>query len=473
MPGEISTTTIEARPAQTGTTAQADGKSNASNILHAKLNTPPPRIMAAKGNYLTTSEGVEIFDATGGAAVACLGHGHPRVKSAITAQLDEVEYCYSPFFTTSASEKLAKHLTESTNGEMSKVFIVSSGTEAVEAALKMARQYFTELPQPQLQRTNFIARHQSYHGNTLGSLAVGSHKARKAIYEPILSTNVSHVSPCYPYRGKRSGESDEEYVAKLAAELDDEFRRVGPETVCAFIAESMSGLTLGAVPSVPGYLKAIKKICERHGALFILDEVMSGMGRTGTLHAWQQEDVVPHLQTVAKGLGAGYEPIGALLVHNSVVDALDAGTKAFVHSQTYQGHPVACAASLEVQKVIKEEKLIENVRELGPYLGQLLRDELGEHRHVGDIRGRGFMWGIELVEDKERKTPFPVAKKVSAMIHATGLQEGFGISILPGAGVADGTNGDVIMLAPAYNCTKHDLETIVARTAKVVRHVLG
>ncbi|EME86937.1 uncharacterized protein MYCFIDRAFT_29600, partial [Pseudocercospora fijiensis CIRAD86] len=227
------------------------------------------------------------------------------------------------------------------------------------------------------------------------------------------------------------------------------------------------------LPHLAGYLKAMKPVCDKYGALFILDEVMSGMGRTGRLHAWENEDVVPHLQTVAKGLGAGYEPIGALLVHRSVVNALDAGSKTFVRSQTHQGHPVACAASLEVQRVIKEEKLIENVRERGPYLGELLRDEPGQHKNVGDVRGRGFMWGIDLVEDRGSKAPFPVSKQVASMIHATGLQEGFGISILPGAGVADGTNGDVIMLAPAYNCTKQELETIVARTAKVVRHVLG
>ncbi|CAK3794670.1 pyridoxal phosphate-dependent transferase [Lecanosticta acicola] len=444
-----------------------------SSILHTRLHSTPPKIISARGNYLTTAEGTEVFDATGGAAVACIGHNNARVKRAIAEQLETVGYCYSPFFTTDASERLARYLTNSTNGEMARVFIVSSGTEAVEAALKLARQYFVESEGAGTGRCHFIAREQSYHGNTLGSLGVGSHKGRKAIYLPLLAGNFSHVSPCYPYRGMLKGESEEMYVAKLKAELEAEFVRVGPEKVCGFVAETMSGVTLGAVPPVTGYLKAMKEVCDKYGALFILDEVMSGIGRTGTLHAWEQEDVVPHLQTVAKGLGAGYEPIGALLVHKTVVDALSRGSQGFMHSQTYQGHPVACAAAYEVQQIVREEDLLANVQELGPYLGDSLRKRLGEHQHVGDIRGRGFMWGIELVEDRRCKKPFPVERKVAGTLHATGLSAEFGISLLPGGGLADGTNGDLIMLAPAYNITKADVDLIVERTAKVVEHVLG
>ncbi|KAF2163057.1 hypothetical protein M409DRAFT_68695 [Zasmidium cellare ATCC 36951] len=489
MPGEIHTTTANGHhdppaskslPPQTGTTAQAaaatrppttNGSTPTTSVLHANLNSPPPKIVSASGNYLTTSTGTQIFDATGGAAVSCLGHAHPRVKQAIVDQLDTVEYTYSPFFTTDASERLAERLTKSTNGEMSKVFIVSSGTEAIEAALKLARQYFVEKGEPE--RTRFIAREQSYHGNTLGSLSVGGHKARRKVYEPLLSENVSFVSPPYPYRGMKEGESEEEYVQRLGQELEGEFQRVGPRNVCAFVAETMSGLTLGAVPPPKNYLQTIKHICDKHGALLILDEVMSGMGRTGTLHAWSQDSVTPHLQTVAKGLGAGYQPIGALLVHRHVVDVLSHGTGSFVHSQTYQGHPVACAAACAVQKVVEEEGLMQNVRELGPVLGKALQKRLGGHANVGEVRGRGFMWGIELVQDKPSKTPFPASKKLAATIHATGLREEFGISLLPGGGVADGTNGDVVMLAPAYNITREDVELIVERTAKVVERALG
>ncbi|KAK5267126.1 hypothetical protein LTR99_005913 [Exophiala xenobiotica] len=457
----------------------------ASSILHAKLERKPATITASKGNYLYTSDGDEIFDATCGAAVACIGHNDHRVKDAIVKQLDTVEYCYAPFFATEAAEQVATMLTDSTGGQMSKVFIVSSGTEAVEAALKLARQYFTELrPRPQLQRTKFIARRQSYHGNTLGSLSVGYHAGRRAIYEPILATNVAHVSPCYPYRDMKPGESNDEYVARLAQELDDTFQSLGPDTVCAFIAETVAGLTLGCVPPVPGYLQAMKDVCDRHGALFILDEVMSGMGRTGTLHAWSQESesvpsgsgvgLIPDLQTVAKGLGAGYAPIGALLVNKRVVDVLSHGTGAFTHSQTYQGHPVACAAANAVQQIIREENLLENVRVMGAKLGESLRERLGGHKNVGDIRGRGLLWGLEFVQSKSTKQPFPPSDQIAARIHNTGFkQRDFAISLLPGAGVVDGHNGDVIVLAPAYNITAADVEIIVDRLDMAVRAVLG
>lgn len=282
----------------------------------------------------------------------------------------------------------------------------------------MAIQYFTELPEPQPWRVKFIARKQSYHGNTLGSLAIGHHLARRGIYESFLSPNVSHVSQCYPYRDMKPGESDEAYVARLAQELEDEFQRLGPDTVCAFVAETMAGAvrlpfsfacfpgpeandsgrqTLGCVPPLPGYLKAMKQVCERHGALFILDEVMSGMGRTGTLHAWEQEDVVPDLQTIAKGLGAGYAPVAGLLFNGRIVDALTQGTGSFAHSQTYQGHPVSCAAAYKVQSIIQEDGLLANVREMGEYLGRRLREKLGGHPHVGDIRGRGLFWAVSFL----------------------------------------------------------------------------
>ncbi|KAF7595693.1 hypothetical protein BBP40_005137 [Aspergillus hancockii] len=355
---------------------------------------------------------------------------------------------------------------------MSRVFVVSSGTEAIEAAVKLARQYFLELPKPEPSRTRFIARRQSYHGNTLGSLSLGGHVARRAPYAPILTSNVSHVSPCYPYRGQSHGECDADYVARLAQELEDEFQAVGPENVCAFVAETISGATLGCVPALPGYFKAMKEVCDRHGALLILDEVMSGMGRSGTLHAWEQEGVIPDLQTVAKGLGGGYAPIGALLVNKRVIGALDKGTGSFVHSQTYQGHPVACAAAFEVQQIIKEENLLENVRDLGEYLGNRLKERLGDHKHVGDIRGRGFFWGIEFVKNKETKEPFSAEQKIAPLIQKTGVSE-YSISFIPGVGVADGKNGDIVQIAPPYNVTRADIDLIVERAVLVVKRVLG
>ncbi|KAM0347600.1 hypothetical protein ACHAPU_004612 [Fusarium lateritium] len=443
------------------------------STLHARLDSPPPRIVKSQGCWLETQEGHRILDASSGAAVVSIGHNESRVKNAIAAQLDQVAYCYNPFFTTEAAENISSFLTESTNGAMSKVFIVSSGTEAVEAALKIARQYFTELSTPQTSRTKFIARRQSYHGNTLGALSVGGHKARRGVYEPILTTNVSHVSPCYPYREMKAGETEQQYVDRLAQELEDEFQRIGPDTVCAFIAETVSGTSLGCAPPVPGYFKAIKEVCDRHGALLIMDEVMSGMGRTGTLHAWEREGVIPDLQTVAKGLGAGYMPVGALLVGKKVADTIAKGSGAFSHSQTYQGHPVACAAAYAVQNIVKDDNLLQNVQEMGKILGAKLKERLGGHKNVGDVRGRGLYWGLEFVRDKESKEPFSLSEGIAGKLHKTGLGPDYGVSLIPATGNIDGMQGDMVIISPPFTVTKEEIETIVDKVEKVITSVLG
>ncbi|KAA8646493.1 hypothetical protein EYZ11_003000 [Aspergillus tanneri] len=463
-----------------GSTVAATGKqvdneidTPPSAVLYRQLRQKPLNIVGGRGSYLLTDDGLEILDATCGAAVSCLGHSDERVHAAILDQLQNIPYCYHLYFTNSAAEQLSRLLVDSTGGKMSRAYIVSSGTEAIEAAIKMAVQYFMELPEPQPQRVNFISRQQSYHGNTLGSLAVGHHVARRGIYEKILSKNVTHVSQCYPYRNMQPDETVENYVARLAQELDDEFHRFGPDTVCAFVAETMPGATLGCVPALPGYLKAMKEVCERHGALLILDEVMSGMGRTGTLHAWEQEDVVPDLQTIAKGLGAGYAPVAGLLVNKHVIDTLTNGTGVFVHSQTYQGHPVACAAAYKVQKIIQEDNLLANVRAMGGYLGQLLTKRLADHPHVGDIRGRGLFWAIEFVQDKQTKEPYPPSNALAWTLHTAGLKPQHSISLMPGSGGVDGTNGDHIILAPPYNTTREEVELMVDRTVRVIQDVLG
>ncbi|KAL1650695.1 hypothetical protein SLS58_000813 [Diplodia intermedia] len=409
---------------------------NASGILHRSLKHLPLKVVGASGNYLTLSNGQKILDATGGAAVSCLGHGDKRVQDAITRQMSEVAYCHSLFFSTSAAEDLGQELVAGTNGAMTKAFIVSSGSEAIEAAMKLARQYHLELSPAQPQRTKFIARKESYHGTTLGSLSLGGHVSRRALFEPMLLENISRVSACNTYRGKTDGESEQEYVARLAKELDDEFHRVGPETVCAFVAEPVVGAALGCVPSVPGYFEAVKAVCDKYGALLIMDEIMSGMGRTGTLHAWQQEGVVPDIQTIGKGLGGGYAPVAGVLINHRVVDVLQKGTGSFSHGQTYQGHPVACAAAAQVQRIIRDDSLCENVKEMGVYLEKLLKQRLADHPNVGDIRGR--------------------------------MEPKYSISIYPGTGTADGKSGDHVLLAPAYNVTKADVERIVDLTTGVI-----
>jgi adenosylmethionine-8-amino-7-oxononanoate aminotransferase len=439
-----------------------------SSVLHRTLHELPKKAVKSSGLILTLDDGQEIIDATGGAAVACLGHGNEVVKQAVIDQMNAVSYCHSLFYGTSAGEALAESLIASTDYQMARAFIVSSGSEAMEAAAKMARQYFLELTPPQSKRCRFIARRQSYHGTTLGSLSIGGHVARRELYEPLLSTNTSHVSPCYAYRGMGEGESVESYVARLAKELDEEFQRVGPDTVCAFVAEPIVGAALGCVPFVPGYFKAMKAVCDRYGALLILDEVMCGMGRCGTLHAWQDEGVCPDIQTIGKGLGGGYAPVAGMLVSHKVIDVLSKGTGAFSHGQTYQGHPVACAAALAVNKIVREPGMMEKVRESGKRLEGILRKRLEGHEYVGDIRGKGLFWGIEFVRDKWTKEPFDPLLKVALGVHDLGMEEPYSISLYPGNGTVDGKRGDHILVAPPYNSTSEEIDLIGTRTADVV-----
>ena len=440
----------------------------ASSVLHRTLHALPKKVVRASGLTLTLDDGQEIIDASGGAAVACLGHGNDTVKHAIGDQMDTVAYCHSLFYGTSVGEELAESLMASTDGQMARAFIVSSGSEAMEAAVKMARQYFLELKPSQPGRTRFIARQQSYHGTTLGALAIGGHVARRELYEPLLSTNTSHVSPCFPYRGMKESESADSYVTRLAKELDEEFQRVGPDTVCAFVAEPIVGAALGCVPAVAGYFKALKAVCDKHGALLILDEVMCGMGRCGTLHAWQDEGVCPDIQTIGKGLGGGYAPVAGMLVNHRVVDVLSQGTGAFSHGQTYQGHPVACAAALAVNKMIREPGVMERVKESGRRLESVLRGRLEGHNYVGDIRGKGLFWGMEFVRDKTTKEPFDALLKVASGIHDLGMEEPHNISLYPGAGTVDGKRGDHILVAPPYNSTPEEIDLVGTRTADVI-----
>lgn len=420
-----------------------------SNVLHRSLHYDPTRVESAHGNLLHLSNGLQIFDATGGAAVACLGHGDERsvhmrtncktiaellqrIAKAVADQMRKVSYCHSLFYATDSTEQLADMLIESTAGEMARAFIISSGSEANEAALKMARQYHLEKTPSEPSRTKVIARQQSYHGTTLGTLAVGGHVARRALYEPMLSTNTSHVSPCYAYRGiKCVLESEESYVRRLEEELEAEFRRLGPQNVAAFMAEPVVGAALGCVPPVKGYFEAMRRVCDKYGALLILDEIMSGCGRVGPdpsdryarpLHAWQDPlvGVTPDIMTMGKGLGGGYMPVAAMLANHKVVDVLNRGTGAFSHGQTYQGHPVACRAAVEVQRVLLEDDLVANVRRQGVLLGRLLQEKVGGHWAVGDVRGKGLFWGIELVYDKPTKAPFEPHEAIAMGIHELG-----------------------------------------------------
>ena len=439
-----------------------------SRVLHRSLRETPPRAIGGEGVWLIAEDGRKVLDASGGAAVSCLGHQHPRVLEAMAKQASELAYAHTAFFSSEPAENLAEMLVGQEPGGLAYAYFVSGGSEAIEASIKLARQYFVERGEPR--RRHFIARRQSYHGNTLGALAAGGNAWRREPYAPLLSSAFSHVTPAFAYHEKRDDEQDADFVARLAAELEAEFQRLGPDAVAAFIAEPVVGATAGCVTAPEGYFRAVREICDRHGALLILDEVMCGMGRTGTTHAWEQEGIAPDIQAIAKGLGGGYQPIGAMLARSAIIDTIRAGSGAFQHGHTYLAHPLACAAALEVQQVIRDEHLLDRVKERGRQLEQRLTERFGNHRHVGDIRGRGLFWAIELVADRARRTPFDPALKLNQKIKAAAFANGLGC--YPSGGTMDGRRGDHVMLAPPYIATPDEIDLIVEKLGSAVDVVL-
>jgi adenosylmethionine-8-amino-7-oxononanoate aminotransferase len=435
-----------------------------SRLLHRNLREVPPAAVSGHGVWLVDEQGREVLDGSGGAAVSCLGHQHPWVLEALMTQAKTLAYTHTSFFTTDVAEALADDLVGHEPGGLAAAYLVCGGSEAMECALKIARQYFVEIGQPQ--RTHFIARRQSYHGNTLGALAAGGHGGRRKTFGPLLADAFSHVTPAFAYREQRPHESEADFVKRLAVELEAEFQRLGPDSVAAFIAEPVVGGTSGCVPAPEGYFQAVRAVCDRHGALLILDEVMCGMGRTGTLHAWEQENVTPDIQAIAKGLGGGYGAIGATLTSGKIAQAMRDGSGMLQHGHTYMAHPLGCAAALAVQQVIREERLLERVRERGDLLEKRLVERFGNHHHVGDIRGRGLFWGIEMVADRASKATFDPGLKLHARIKRAALARG--LACYPGGGTVDGINGDHVLLAPPYIAEPEHIEMIVERLGDAV-----
>lgn len=439
-----------------------------SRIIHRSLRATPPVAARAEGLWIEDEQGNRYADACGGAAVSCLGHAHPAVVAAVREQVGRLEYVHTGFFSNRPAEDLAAVLLTDAPAGLAHAYFVSGGSEAVEAALKLARQYFVERGEPG--RTRFIARRQSYHGNTLGALAVGGNMARRAIYAPILM-EASHVEPCFAYRFLRDDETEEEYGLRAAESLEEEILRHPPGTVAAFLAETVVGATAGSVPPVPGYFRRIREICDRHGVLLILDEVMSGMGRCGTLHACTPEGIAPDILVVAKGLGAGFQPIGALLVTEEIVAALREGSGSFQHGHTYLSHPVACAAALAVQRELREGGLLGRVGPMGAVLADLLTERFGNHAHVGDIRGRGLFWSLEFVEDRASRRPFDPARKLHARVREQAMARG--LLVYPMGGTIDGRLGDHVTLAPPFTVTEEELRLIVTRLGEAVEAALA
>ncbi|SJZ78102.1 Adenosylmethionine-8-amino-7-oxononanoate aminotransferase [Enhydrobacter aerosaccus] len=435
-----------------------------THVFYRQLTRDYPSAVLGRGITIRDATGKEYIDASGGAAVSCLGHSNPDVLAALHAQIDKLDYAHTGFFTTPAAEELADEMIRHAPAGIGHVYFTSGGSEAVEAALKLARQYFVE--RGELQRQHFIGRLQGYHGNTLGALSVGGNLWRRKPFAPILLENVHHVSPCYEYRGRRIDETPQRYGERLAQELSNKIDELGGGNVIAFIAETMVGATLGAVPAVPGYFKRVREICDRHGILLILDEVMCGMGRTGTLHACEQEGVTPDLLVVAKGLGGGYAPIGALMVQEKIVKTLTEGSGFFQHGHTYMGHPLACAAALAVQRVIQRDNLLTNVKAQGDHLLRRLGERFGNHPFVGDVRGRGLFQAIELVADRGTKEPFDPARKLNVRIKQEAMDRG--LMVYPMGGTVDGVRGDHVLLAPPFIVDAATIDTVVERLGEAV-----
>ncbi|OZG74456.1 aspartate aminotransferase family protein [Hahella sp. CCB-MM4] len=427
-----------------------------SHVFHRQCRSPLPVAVSGQGPYIVDSTGKQYLDGCGGAAVSSLGHSHPRVLAAIKQQIEAIPFAHTGFFTNAAAEELADLLAESAPGHLNHVYFTSGGSESMEAALKLARQYFLE--KGQSSKRYFIARRQSYHGNTLGALGVGGNQWRRAPYEPLMAP-ANLIAPCYAYRDRWNDESEWEYGQRVAEELSSVIAEQGAENILAFVAEPVVGATAGAVPAVPGYFKRVGEICRQHDILLILDEVMCGMGRTGTLFACEQDDVVPDMIAIAKGLGAGYQPIGALMVSDGIYDAIAEGTGYFQNGHTYMGHPTACAAALAVQKVIREDGLLEQVNGLSGQLFPLLHERFGSHPLVGDIRGRGLFIGLEMVRDRITKAPLPETTLMHKLIKAFALEEG--LMCYPMAGTIDGRLGHHVLLAPPFILNTSQLEELV------------
>lgn len=435
----------------------------AGHVFGRTTGATLPLAHKGEGCYIIDASGKHYLDGSGGAAVSCLGHSDPDVRAALHAQLDRLAFAHTGFFTSDVAETLADRLIAQAPAGLERVYLVSGGSEAVEAALKLARQYFVEIGQPQ--RHRIIARRQSYHGNTLGALAAGGNAWRRADFAPLL-IETTHIAPCYAYRERLADETAEAYGLRAATELEAEILRLGPDSVMAFIAEPVVGATAGAVPAVPGYLSRIREICDRYGVLLILDEIMCGMGRTGHLFACAEDGVSPDILCIAKGLGAGYQPIGAMLVSGQIYQAVAAGSGAFQHGHTYMGHAMAAAGALAVLEAIQTRDLLTRVQVQGEKLDAALRDALGQHPHIGDIRGRGLFRGLELVADRESKAPFDPSHRLHARIKALAFEDG--LICYPMAGTIDGRWGDHVLLAPPFIIETAQIDELVTKLARAI-----
>jgi adenosylmethionine-8-amino-7-oxononanoate aminotransferase len=426
-----------------------------------------PRIVRGQGSYLFDAAGKRYLDGSGGPAVFCLGHAHPEVNAAIARQMAEIAYAYRYLFSSAALETLTETILRLCGGAFQDIVYTGSGSEAVEGALKIALQHFSARGLPAKRR--FIARRRSWHGNTLGALSVSDFAQRRRAFEGSL-LEVSFVSGANAYR-RPQGVSSEDLSGHLAAELEHAIQAAGPQNVAAFIFEPIVGAAGGVVPAPEGYVQAIQEVCRNYDVVLIADEVMCGAGRTGTWRALEHEQIVPDILCIAKGLAGGYIPLGATLVAPRIAGPIHSEHGAYLTGHTFTGHTAACAAALAVQHIIERDRLLDRVRIAGASFQDSIRRALSRFDEVGDVRGRGFFIGIELVRDRETKAAFPAARALSFDIGARAFADG--LICYPCAGNVDGALGDTIIIAPPYNATDGELEEIVSKLERAVDSALS
>lgn len=442
--------------------------SSSSSALPAHIHSTGslPKVAWAKGSYLHDVNGKQYIDGSGGPAVYCIGHSNPEVNEAITRQLDRIAHGYRYNFTSDALEELTEIVRGRCGGTLNHMVYVTGGSEAVESCLKLALQYHTA--RGETSRRRFIARERSWHGNTLGALSVSGFLERKRAFEGSL-LEVSRLSPANAYR-PIAGATPETLGEACAQELEDEILRVGPQNVAAFIFEPVVGAAGGCVPAPAGYARRVREICDRHGVILISDEVMCGVGRSGTWRALEKDGVEPDIMSVAKGLAAGYLPLGAAIYSDKVNDVINSAHGAPMTGHTFTGHTACCAAGVAVQKILIREKLVEHVGANEAHLKQMIAQALDGVEAVGDIRGRGYFIGTELVEDRATKKPFDAGRKLYMRIRQKALDNG--LICYPVGGNVDGVNGDVVILSPPYNSTEAELTEMVDKMARSIKQVL-
>ena len=426
-----------------------------------------PRIVRGEGSYVYDAAGRRYLDGSGGPAAFSIGHGNREVNAAIARQLEKVACGYRYLFTSEPLEELTSLLLARCGPEFEHIVYSSSGSEAVESAMKVALQYWDARGLPTKKR--FVARERSYHGNTLGALSVTGFLERRRPFEGSL-LDVSFVSAANTYR-PLLGLAAPELTAALADELDARIKALGSEHVAAFIFEPVVGAAGGVVPAPPGYAKAVRAVCDRHDVLVIADEVMCGSGRCGTWRALEHDGVVPDIMAVGKGLAGGYIPLAAAILRKELGDTIVSEQGTIFTGHTYSGHTAACAAGLAVQRIIEREQLVSHVRIRGEALRRDLQEALNRFDEVGDVRGRGYLIGIEFVRDRATKEPFPADRAVSRAIGRRAFEDG--LICYPCAGHVAGVMGDTVIVAPPYNASEAELSELIEKLARAIERTLA